>query len=279
VEVSPTTLKRNDEPFAILNIIRDITERKKLETNLKMGLDRLKILHEVDRGIIEGKSFKEISKLALHRLRELLGFEAVGLFKYDESKNEIVLECLESDAEIFGNGFRLAFKPVFMEDLRRGEILYVNNLLDLERLNSFEKELLKGGMRTYVHVPLIVRNELIGILCLAARKPSAFDEKLQFIMEISDQLAIALHEAKLFEIRVKSLERLEKNIEEFAILVDRIRNPLAIIAGTAELGIKDEKVKGAIDDAVKKIEDVVSRLDRGWLESEQIRDFLRRLHG
>jgi PAS domain S-box-containing protein len=280
VEVSPTTLKKNRKPFAILNIIRDITERKKLETNLRMGLDRLKILHEVDKGIIEGKSFEEISKLALHRLRELLGFEAVGLFKYDKDKNEIVLECFDSDVEIFENGFKLAFKPrLSMDYLRRGEISYVNNLLDLERLTDFEKELLKGGIRAYVHVPLIVREELMGILCLAAKKPKAFDEKLQFIVEISDQLAIALHEAKLFEIRVRSLERLEKNIEEFAILVDHIRNPLAIITGTAELRIEDEKVKEVIYDAVKKIEDVVSRLDKGWLESEQIRDFLKRLHG
>ena len=72
------------------------------------------------------------------------------------------------------------------------------------------------------------------------------------------------------------MERLEKNIEEYAILVDHIRNPLAIITGTAELEISNEDVKRTIDDAARRIEEVVERHDRGWLESEQIRNFLRR---
>jgi signal transduction protein with GAF and PtsI domain len=153
--------------------------------------------------------------------------------------------------------------------------LNVRNILELDSFTQLEKELLKAGMRSYVDIPLIVRGELMGILCLASNRPKAFDEKLQFIKEISDQLAIALHDAELFEMRIKSVERIEKNIEEFAILVDHIKNPLAIISGIAELEIENEKVRETIHNAVRKIEDVVSRLDKGWLESEEIREFLR----
>jgi|GEM_PF-6404018 hypothetical protein len=76
--------------------------------------------------------------------------------------------------------------------------------------------------------------------------------------------------------RIKSLERIEKNIEEFAILVDHIRNPLTIIAGTAELQIDDEVVLNIIKDSINEIEDVIRRLDKGWLESENVRKFLMR---
>ncbi|RLI84523.1 hypothetical protein DRP07_00830 [Archaeoglobales archaeon] len=276
LEVSSTILRKNKEPYASLNIIRDITDRKKTENELKMTLERLQILHKLDMEIIEGKSFEELSKTALHKLRELLKCDVIGLFRYDENTNEIVLECSDSEVTTFEDGSRLISESRHpFEDVKRGEILNVGNILELEDITNLERELLKVGMRSYVHVPLIVRGELIGILCPASKKSKTFDEKLQFIKEISDQLAIALHEAKLFEMRIKALERIEKNIEEFAILVDHIRNPLAIISGTAELEIEDENVRKVITDAVGKIEKVVSRLDKGWLESEKIREFLR----
>ncbi len=276
LEVSPTTLMKNKEPFAILNIIRDITDRKKTENELKMTLERLKILHELDMGIIESKPFKEISRTALRRLRKLIGCEAIGLFRYDESKNEIVMECSDSDVMIFEDECRSTFEPRLQIDrAKKGEILNVRDILKLEDMTDIEKELLKAGMRSYVDVPLIVRGEVMGILCLASNRPNAFDEKLQFIKEVSDQLAIALHEAKLFEMKMRSIEQIEKNIEEFAILVDHIRNPLAVISGVAELEIENENIRKIIDDAIKKIEDVVKRLDQGWLESEEIREFLR----
>ncbi len=276
LEISPTTLIKNKEPFAILNIIRDITDRKKTENELKMTFERLKILHELDMGIIESKPFREISKTALRRLRKLLGCEAIGLFRYNESKNEIMMECSDSEVTIFEDGCRLTFEPRLpIESAKRGEILNVGDILELEDVTNIEKELLKAGMRSYVDVPLIVRGELMGILCLASRRSKAFDEKLQFIKEVSDQLAIALHEAKLFEMRIRSLEQIEKNIEEFAILVDHIRNPLAIISGIVELKIENENIRKIIYGAVKKIEDVVRRLDKGWLESEEMRKFLR----
>jgi transcriptional regulator with GAF, ATPase, and Fis domain len=239
-------------------------------------LERLRILHELDMGVIEGKPFKNISKLVLHRLRELLDFEVAGLFKLDEDRRNLIVECSDGKVKFFEDGSEVPFTPIAMENLKKGEISYVRNLLDLEHHTELEMGLLRGGMRSYVHVPLVVRRELVGVLCLAAGKSSAFDGKLKFIKEISDQLAIAFHEAELFEMKVRSLKRLEKNVEEFAILVDHIRNPLSIISGTIELEIEDENVREVIDEAVKKIEDVVSRLDRGWLESEQIRDFLKK---
>ena len=62
-------------------------------------------------------------------------------------------------------------------------------------------------------------------------------------------------------------------------MVDQIRNPLSIIAGLVEItdcnNANDSKWR--ILESVKRIEDIVSRLDEGWLESEEIRDFLKNI--
>ncbi|MHC1597053.1 MAG: histidine kinase dimerization/phospho-acceptor domain-containing protein, partial [Methermicoccaceae archaeon] len=69
-------------------------------------------------------------------------------------------------------------------------------------------------------------------------------------------------------------DQLETNIEIFATLVDGIRNPLAVIAGYAELA-RDERGRKTLNQC-ERINKIIKQFDEGWLESEKVRDFLRR---
>lgn len=79
------------------------------------------------------------------------------------------------------------------------------------------------------------------------------------------------------EAKKKALVAIEKYIEQFAILGDQIRNPLQVIAGYNDLqsGAYAEKIA----DQINHVNKIVDQLDRGWIESESIRDFLRRHYG
>jgi PAS domain S-box-containing protein len=74
----------------------------------------------------------------------------------------------------------------------------------------------------------------------------------------------------------KALEQIEQNIEQFAILGDHIRNPLAVIVGLADLseGTAAEKIM----EQAKMIDGIIDQLDRGWIESEKVREFLHRYY-
>jgi regulator of replication initiation timing len=76
--------------------------------------------------------------------------------------------------------------------------------------------------------------------------------------------------------RAKAYMQIEENINAFAALVDGIRNPLAIISGTAELSVENDDAKKRLLECVSKIDTIVSKLDKGWVESEKIREFLKR---
>jgi PAS domain S-box-containing protein len=72
----------------------------------------------------------------------------------------------------------------------------------------------------------------------------------------------------------EGLIQLEKNMEQFQILNDEIRNPLTLIVTFASM---DEcKSLDEILKAVKKIDDLVTQLDKGWVESNKVRSFLLR---
>jgi len=74
----------------------------------------------------------------------------------------------------------------------------------------------------------------------------------------------------------KALEQIEQNIEQFAILGDHIRNPLAVIVGLSSLAPGD--ITDRIILQAREIDRIITQLDMGWIESEKVRDFIRRYY-
>lgn len=79
------------------------------------------------------------------------------------------------------------------------------------------------------------------------------------------------------EIEKKGIIQIEQNMEQFQILNDKIRNPLSIIISLASLEEKEEN--SLIIEQAKRIDELVTQLDKGWLQSEQIRSFLLKHYG
>jgi PAS domain S-box-containing protein len=88
---------------------------------------------------------------------------------------------------------------------------------------------------------------------------------------------IDISESKQTEmVKRRALEQIEKNIEQFTILNDRIRNPLAVIVGLSSLA------PGEITDKIlhqaQEIDKIVTLLDRGWIESDNVREFIKKYY-
>jgi PAS domain S-box-containing protein len=81
---------------------------------------------------------------------------------------------------------------------------------------------------------------------------------------------------QMLVVKRKALEQIEKNIEQFAILGDNIRNPLAVIVGLSSLA--EGEVSDRILVQTKEIDRIVDQLDKGWVESENVRGFIRKYY-
>jgi signal transduction histidine kinase len=72
------------------------------------------------------------------------------------------------------------------------------------------QRLIVEGFRSCLQVPLNVQDELLGVVNLAAKLPSAFDsERVEVAVEVANLLAVALQQANLFEQISTARERLE----------------------------------------------------------------------
>jgi len=106
--------------------------------------------------------------------------------------------------------------------------------------------------------------ELIGNSVMFNGRPAG-------IVSITD-----ITDRKHFEdrLRKEGVSQIEQNMEQFQILNDQIRNPLQVIKGYVELD-KGE-FSDQINEQIQIIDNLVTQLDLGWLESEKVRSYLFR---
>jgi PAS domain S-box-containing protein len=150
----------------------------------------------------------------------------------------------------------------------------------------------KGGVR-YYEMRLVVsgKDEVLAIARDITDRKQAEEEleryrakledlvaaRTQELQRTNEQLRQEIFQRKLIEGQKReAYEQIEKNIEQFAILGDHIRNPLAVIVGLADLS--EGATSGKILEQAKMIDVIIDQLDRGWIESEKVREFLRRYY-
>jgi PAS domain S-box-containing protein len=97
------------------------------------------------------------------------------------------------------------------------------------------------------------------------------DGKPKYVLGISEDIT---ERVMTEQIKKDAYERLGRNIEQFATLGDHIRHPLQVILGMADLA--GEEWSGTIIEQVEQINRIVTELDRGWIESRKVREYLKR---
>jgi two-component system response regulator len=96
--------------------------------------------------------------------------------------------------------------------------------------------------------------------------------ELTGVVEICEDIT---EKRKFEKERRLAYEQIERNIENYAILVDEIRNPLNVLLGMIELNFTGESAEVMMEQ-IEKIQRLLEKLDQGWLESENVRKFLKK---
>jgi hypothetical protein len=79
------------------------------------------------------------------------------------------------------------------------------------------------------------------------------------------------------QLKKYAFTQIEKNIEQFAILGDHLRNPLTAIVGLCDL-LEDRKTAAKIQARAMEIDALITRIDRGWIDSEKVRTIIKKYY-
>jgi|GEM_PF-515188 len=130
--------------------------------------------------------------------------------------------------------------------------------------------------KSILTAPILDKENLIGVagVILSSEEiQSEHDEQMVF-SEICISIGFALQYMRSSDREKQALQQISKNIEMLSILNDEIRNPLSVILGMTTLD--EGSHTQVIVDQVNKIDNVIKRLDGGFLESIKIYEYLKK---
>ncbi|MEM0203818.1 MAG: PAS domain S-box protein [Archaeoglobaceae archaeon] len=203
-------------------VARDVTDSKKLEIELERTNRTLKILNKINQQI-----FREIDEYSLLlRVQRILKEFGIKAYAWLVDSGNLV-EAVPNASECQLSG-KMEFK--------------------------FEKCTCPKASDKSLVIPITFEGKILGILALCSIGELAENE-IQIFSQLSEDLGFAINHYKVERQRRILSHLLTENLRQFEALADKLRNPLAIAMGYAE-------IRGEVgcDKAIEEIEKQLRRI-------------------
>lgn len=214
-------------------IVRDITEREKMEEALRCSeedANRLAqenaIIAEISRIISSTLNIEEVYERFGEEVRKLIPFERIAINLIDPKNYTLAISYVLGSQALhrqLGDVFPLAGTAA-------EEILKTRSSLSIQVKNRDEVAarypgllpILDAGYQSIIMAPLISKNEVIGVFNIQSKEADAYDEMdYKLIEKVSMQISGAIANAQLFAERRRALERFMRSEERYRNLVER----------------------------------------------------------
>ena len=161
----------------------------------------LKTINKIDSAILSTLETEEIVRTVLTHMRTLIRCTGVSvhLFDFDDPrKARTYLEAIDSEDDLVIETTTLTDEEA--AELRdHPESLLISDASDVA-MPSYLQEMAKRGMRSFLVLPIVLKEDLSGIICLGyvALRGLTQEDVLQ-VRQVADQVAVALSNARLIE--------------------------------------------------------------------------------
>ena len=124
----------------------------------------------------------------------------------------------------------------------------------------------------FLEVPILDGDQVMAVIAVANRADPYADSHAIGLNSLGNTMWEIIHR-KRTDLEIKTaLTQITQNMEQLATLNDEIRNPLTIISLISDY--LDKEYQEKMITAIQNIDDLVNRLDQGWLQSDKVRNFL-----
>lgn len=165
-------------------------------------LERLTSLYDLSRIFTSTLELGELVPIVASKLRDILGAQACNLWLVDGSKNELYLAQQDGEDPTVGADARVPLNEGLLGEVaQQGSPRLVENPAEEA---SLAERLKPGGdfeIQSLILAPLLKDNEAVGVVELVNKLDGTpfNEEDLFFLSSVSEQAAVALHNANLLE--------------------------------------------------------------------------------
>jgi len=227
IDTSVSVVSDNEgRPNCLVMVNRDITARKEVERKLKRRGDEMAALYEIGQAISTLLNLKDALSVIHTQVARLMRARNFYIALYDAAKDEIHFPIYVDEMVCKDGTSRRAGKGYTEYVIQTGRPL----LLSKEAEEQMERDGYKGigpQALSWLGVPLRLRQRVIGMMAVQSyiRAGLYTEDDVRILSAISDQVAIAIENARMFE-QARTSEETYRNLVEsmnegYVVIQDR----------------------------------------------------------
>jgi len=213
IDVLITANARRDDSGKIISyegIIKDISDRKRMEDELIQRTRELEALNEMSALINQTLDLDRVLLIALEKALGFSGFEIGSLHLLKEDGETLELRSEKGHPPVLAENIK-SFK--FGEGVC-GKVVKLKQPIILSSIDEYPAPrvipfLREQGIQTLVGIPLLIKEKAIGAITLLSRSHRALTQRdVNLLENLGNQIGLALENARLFEETKKRLDEL-----------------------------------------------------------------------
>ena len=204
VSVKSPLRDETGKAYAIFGISTDITERKQAEIKLRTQLERLALLDEITRAISLRQDIQSIFQVVVRSIESQLPADFACLCLYDDVDRALTVAAVGVNSQALAlelampERARIAIDENGLSRCVKGQLVYEADMAKIPF--PFPERLARGGLRALVAAPLQTESKVFGAIIVARFAAESFvSGECEFLRQLSEHVALAVHQAKLHQ--------------------------------------------------------------------------------
>ncbi len=211
------------QPLCTAAVVRDIREAKAAEQQLQQKVNREELLNRITNKIRSSLDFNEILQKAVTEIRSFLNVDDCHITKYlPPQEDQVAYWEVLAESKIPGlpdtpRKYPTSTVGVISERLLNLEIVRIDNTEIWEDI-EVKDTLQLFGISSVTVIPSLLNDSLfVSFSCINYQQPRQWlDEEVELLQSVTEQLAIALNQAELYqkaESRARELEEILRELQ------------------------------------------------------------------
>jgi two-component system NtrC family sensor kinase len=273
VTVSVVSAPTGSKPGLVRWLLRDISQRREAEELIQKGLQRMTVLRDINNAVMSTLDLEQVLDYLLEKIEPFFPYpiaSAVRLFNQDKKLE--YLACRNIRPEDWKTSSPESPRARATEVIRTKAPVFFRNVQTDPRTARRAEFYRRNQLISYLIVPLIIKDEVLGLLSVYTKEEHEFDkEEIAFLSSVASQAALAIHNSQLYEAVKKQAVALGKAHNELEQRVEERTEALAKANADLHAEIAErQRVENALRQSEDKFRNLAKQLEGQLIISDRL---------